>query len=185
LNNDSIESREHILFSAVIGKQDIVQRLKTRPPLIEGFIERERQIGSNGVDLTVKKIGGFVSKGAVAFFNQERVISNIRELQFEQDDWLFLRTGSYKITFNEVINMPTDLVAFARPRSSILRSGASIETAIWDAGYRGRSEALLNIFNTSGLKIKKNARAVQIVFLKLSNPTAEVYKGVFQDENID
>ena len=185
MNNDSIGPREKALFGAILGKQDIVQRLRTRPPLIEGFIDEEKQIGPNGVDLTVNKLAKFVSKGSAAFLNQERVVSNIRELQFQKDGWLSLEQGSYKITFNEIINMPTDLVAFARPRSSILRSGASIETAIWDAGYRGRSEALLSVFNPSGLKIKRNARVVQIVFLKLSNPTAEVYNGVFQGENID
>lgn len=185
MNTDSIRIREKALFGAILGKQDIIQRLRTQPPLIEGLIDEERQIGSNGVDLTVNKLAKFVSKGAAAFFNQERVISNIQELQFQKDGWLSLEQGSYKIMFNEIINMPTDLVAFARPRSSILRSGASIETAIWDAGYRGRSEALLSVFNPSGLKIKKNARVVQIVFLKLSNPTSEVYNGVFQGENID
>lgn len=168
----------------ILGRKDLLKRLKTNPPLIDGLIDKKKQIGTNGIDLTVKKIEKFVSKGALDLTNNERVISKTQKLVFNNEGWIHVLKGAYKIVFNEVINMPCDLVAFAKPRSSLLRSGASLETAIWDAGYRGRSEALLNVHNPFGLKIKRNARITQIVFLKLSNPNNKAYNGIFQGENL-
>src|SRR3989442_11332336 len=42
----------------------------------------------------------------------------------------------------------------ALPISSLLRVGCNVETAVWDAGYRGRSEALMTVVNPAGLDRK-------------------------------
>ena len=75
-------------------------------------------------------------------------------------------------------------MALARPRSSLLRCGVSVGTAVWDAGYSGRSQSLLVVYNTRGFRVQKNARIVQLVFLWLSRETTG-YQGVYQHENID
>lgn len=79
--------------------------------------------------------------------------------------------------------MPLDVMAFGRPRSSVLRCGASIHTGIWDAGYRGRSEALLLIHSTSGLRLAVGARVVQVVFVRLDGVT-HAYAGAYQGESL-
>jgi len=151
---------------------------------VEDFVNARKQIGPNGVDLTVERLEEFETEGALDFTNEERMISKTKAVKLDEDGWTHIAKGSYKVVFNEVINMPNDLIAVARPRSSLLRSGASVETAVWDAGYRGRSVALLNVFNPFGLRIKRGARIAQIVFLKLLHPTREAYGGVYQMENI-
>jgi dUTP pyrophosphatase len=74
-------------------------------------------------------------------------------------------------------------MALARPRSSLLRCGVTIETAVWDAGYSGRSQALLVVHNPSGFHLQKNARVLQLVFFRLTGET-EGYQGKYQRENI-
>ena len=88
------------------------------------------------------------------------------------------------ITFNEIVNLPLDVMALGRPRSSLLRSGVSIHTAVWDAGYRGRSQALLVVYNHAGFRVQKNARLMQMVFIRMAQPASEGYQGRFLGENI-
>ncbi|MEZ4496947.1 MAG: deoxyuridine 5'-triphosphate nucleotidohydrolase, partial [Thermomicrobiales bacterium] len=69
------------------------------------------------------------------------------------------------------------------PRSSIARSGAAIHTAVWDAGYSGRSTSLLHVINPDGLRLQRNARVTQLVFMTLSETTEHGYAGIYQNEN--
>ncbi|HLB27762.1 MAG TPA: deoxyuridine 5'-triphosphate nucleotidohydrolase, partial [Dehalococcoidales bacterium] len=70
-----------------------------------------------------------------------------------------------------------------RPRSSLLRCGVTVNTAVWDAGYSGRSQSLLVVYNPLGFRLQKDARVVQLVFFRLTGET-EGYKGAYQGENI-
>ena len=74
-------------------------------------------------------------------------------------------------------------MALGRPRSSLLRCAVSVGTAVWDAGYEGRSQALLMVYNRYGFRLKRNARLMQLVFFRLTGET-EGYTGLFQGENI-
>ncbi len=78
-----------------------------------------------------------------------------------------------------------NLAAIAKPRSSLIRcGGATLETAVWDAGYRGgRSESMLVVYNPAGFKLKKNARIMQLLFYTLNTEVEEGYSGVYQNEN--
>ncbi|MCX6005488.1 MAG: deoxyuridine 5'-triphosphate nucleotidohydrolase, partial [Chloroflexi bacterium] len=91
--------------------------------------------------------------------------------------------GAYLVTFNEVVNLPVDIMALARPRSSLNRCGVSIHSAVWDAGYSGRSQSLLVVYNTHGFRLHKNARILQLVFFSLSRGVAQGYSGKYQNEN--
>jgi len=64
-----------------------------------------------------------------------------------------------------------------------VRAGATVLTAVWDAGYTGRSEVGLVVYNERGIWLKKNARIMQLIFLKLSGKT-EGYAGIYNFENI-
>jgi len=75
------------------------------------------------------------------------------------------------------------VMALAAHRSSLLRCGVTVGTAVWDAGYEGRSQSLLVVHNPLGFRLQKNARIIQLVFFQLSQET-ERYKGKYQGENI-
>ncbi|OFV68628.1 MAG: deoxyuridine 5'-triphosphate nucleotidohydrolase [Candidatus Syntrophoarchaeum caldarius] len=153
--------------------------------LVENMIDPELQIQPNGVDLTLMAVEKIVDSGSVDFDNSDRRISKSVRLFFDEDDWIMLESGAYKVIFNEIVTIPLDYMAIAFPRSSLLRCGATIETAVWDAGYRGRSEALLLVMNPAGLRLKRDARILQMVFLKLQDEVREdeAYKGIYQFEN--
>ena len=152
--------------------------------LVESMIDPETQTQMCGVELTLQKIERFLTAGAVAFDNKERKLPETELVNFDEMGWIELTAGSYLVTFNEIVNIPKDVAAMARARSTLLRCGATLETALWDPGYRGRSQSLLVVYNPQGLKLKKNARLMQLVFLRLENEAEKLYSGKYQGENI-
>ena len=152
--------------------------------LVESMIDPVVQTQMCGIELTLQRVERFLSAGALAYDNKERQLPKIEPLEFDESDWIMLEQGSYLVTFNEIVSIPKDIAALARPRSSLLRSGATLETAVWDPGYRGRSQSLLVVYNPQGLRLKKNARLMQLVFFRLGKATDKTYSGVYQNENI-
>jgi dUTP pyrophosphatase len=104
-------------------------------------------------------------------------------LTFDKNGFIRLTPGIYSITYNEIVNLPKNVMALATPRSSLLRCGVTVNTAVWDAGYSGRSESLLVVYNPDGFELQKDARVVQLVFFRLSGET-DGYNGTYQRENI-
>lgn len=153
--------------------------------LVEGAVDAASQTQVNGLELTVARVEAFYGPGRIGFDNADRALPLYKELEWGRDGWLYLREGCYKIVFNEVVAIPKDMCAIARPRSSLLRMGATVETAVWDAGYRGCSEALLIIHNPAGFYIRKDARVVQLVFMRLENAVSQGYAGRYMNENIN
>ena len=170
-------------MSAVLPKQEIQHLLSQTPPLLEGMVNADEQVQPNGVDITLRQIAMFSSAGRIGTSNLERQLSNTSPLVFDGLGDMELMAGAYLVTFNEVVNLPPDVMAIGQTRSSLLRCGVSINNAIWDAGYSGRSQALLVVFNPYGFRLKKDARLLQLVFFRLTTATESVYKGMFQGEN--
>lgn len=166
---------------AVLSASEIRALVRTDPPLLERFIELETQLQPNGFDLTLEQVARFVGAGRMDFSNAERRLAETVPLQFE-GEWLFLEPGAYKVQFHELLHLPRDIIALGAPRTSLLRSGVTVETGFWDAGFEGISEALLVVFNTAGFYLKREARLMQLVFLKLSEPASSGYRGVYAAE---
>ena len=168
----------------MLSREEILKLLKGRPPLVEGVIDPTNQVQPNGIDLTLRDIASYTTPGTMPETNDGRILSGTNPLPFEADGGVTLSPGCYLITHNEVVNLPNNLMALARPRSSLLRCGVSVHTAVWDAGYSGRSQSLLVVYNQSGFRLYKNARVIQMVFFYLNQAVTEGYKGMFQGENI-
>jgi dUTP pyrophosphatase len=167
----------------VLAKDEIKRLILEKPPLIEDYINLEEQLQPNGFDLTLRSVSNLMNQGHITTDNSRRVISELKPLEFAKDDMLELKPGSYLITLNEIVHLPKNIMALAKPRSSLLRCGVAIHNAVWDAGYSGRSQSLLVVYNPNGFFVQKNARVNQLVFFKLDDET-EGYQGKYQGENI-
>jgi dUTP pyrophosphatase len=171
-------------MAAVLSRQDIHRLLQKKPPLIEGCINLEQQMQPNGVDLTLREIALLQSSGRIATEDSQRLVSELAPLVFDGLGFIDLVPGAYIITYNEIVHLPKNIMALARPRSSLLRCGVTINTAVWDAGYSGRSQSLMVVYNPRGFRLQRNARIAQLIFLRLSKKT-EGYQGAYQGENIE
>jgi dUTP pyrophosphatase len=169
---------------AVLSKEHIAQLLEDNPSLIEGYIDIGEQLQPNGFDLTLRQVSHLESKGCIAANNKQRKVSDLSPLIFNNKGFLDLKEGIYSITFNEIVNLPKNVMALGKPRSSLLRCGVTIGTAVWDAGYSGRSESLLVVYHTKGFHLQRNARVMQLVFFELCDHTTG-YNGTYQRENLD
>ena len=167
----------------MLNSKEIMRLIETQQ-LITGYIDLEKQIQPSGFDLSIAEVHAYAGGGSVDFSNEERRIAPTTSLEPDADLWYTLPQGCYIIIYNEVVKMPLDLVAIARTRSTILRNGAAIETAVWDPGYHGRSSSLLVVHNPSGIKLKRNARIAQLIFFR-TDEVDEGYSGVYQHERIE
>ncbi len=170
-------------MAAILSKPDIQRLLKQEPPLIEDYINLGEQVQPNGIDLTLREVALLQSSGKIAVKDNQRLVSDVAPLVFDGLNFIDLMPGAYIVTYNEIIHLPKNVMALATPRSSLLRCGVTINTAVWDAGYSGRSQSLMVVYNPQGFRLQRNARIVQLVFLQLSQET-EGYQGAYQGENI-
>ncbi len=168
---------------SVLAASEIQRRISAEPPLLKDYLDLDAQVQPNGFDLTLRAVAVTQTPGTIAVSNRERVIPPPSPLIFDGLGYIDLPAGAYHITFNEVVNLPPDLMAIARTRSSLLRSGVVVHSAVWDAGYNGRSESLMVVYNPQGIRLQKDARIVQLVFFQLTGETRG-YDGTYQGENI-
>ena len=171
-------------MSAVLSRHDIYRLLEQEPPLIEGYINLNEQVQPNGIDLTLREIALLESSGKITTKETDRQLPNLAPLAFDGLGFIDLMPGVYSITYNESVHLPRNGMALARPRSSLLRCGVTVGTAVWDAGYCGSSQSLMVVYNSRGFRLQRNARIVQLIFLWLTRET-EGYQGAYQGENID
>jgi dUTP pyrophosphatase len=168
----------------MLNRQEIEGLIKEKG-LITDYLNLDIQLTPNGFDLTIASVFEFIDAGALDFSNKERLIPQTKEIYPEKKSpedkfgWWNLKRGAYKIRTNEVISLPEDLVAIAFPRSSLLRMGAFTQTGAWDAGFRGKSEFILVVDNPQGLRLKQNARVVQLIFARINETIG--YQGIYQE----
>jgi dUTP pyrophosphatase len=164
----------------MLNAKEIRQLIETCE-LISDYVNLDKQLQPAGFDLSLSQVHAYRDGGSVDFSNDERVIASTEPVELDEDGWYFLPQGCYQIVYNEVVSMPLDIVAIARSRSTVLRNGATVETAVWDPGYRGRSSSLLVVHNPYGIRLKKDARVTQLIFYRIQK-TRDSYTGIYQDE---
>ncbi|MFX1566247.1 MAG: deoxyuridine 5'-triphosphate nucleotidohydrolase [Promethearchaeota archaeon] len=164
----------------VVDRKTLLTLIETQQ-LVTNMCDQEVQVSPNGVELTLHKVFTFKEAGLVDFSNKQRRIPVYDELPLQQDQYK-LKPGTYLVMYNETVRIPRDMIAIGRPRSSLLRSGVTVESAVWDAGYEGRSRGLLTVYNPHGFIMKPNARLLHLVFFKLLQET-QPYVGAYQGEH--
>lgn len=165
---------------AVLSGEEI-RKLILEEGLIRDYIDLEMQIQPNGFDCTLRSVYRLRGCGRVDFDNSRRKLPELEEIKFRE--WVYLPKGVYRVKLNEIVKLGRDIMAIARPRSTLVRCGVNVLTAVWDAGYEGRSEVSIAVHNDYGIWLSRNARIVQLVFIRLSSLARE-YEGLYMGENI-
>jgi dUTP pyrophosphatase len=136
-----------------------------------------------GFDLTVHSVARFAGTGRLDLKNTQRKLPEVEEIPWPEGGApILLAPGGYLVTYNEEIAVPPDCAGLVLPRSSLMRCGATLHSALWDPGYRGRGQGLLAVFNE--LALYPNARIGQFVLLGLDTLPEALYEGQYQGENL-
>ena len=143
----------------------------------------DEQIQPNGVDLTLETVSEQREPGRIGRDGKE--IGDRRELETEQvaDDapeTYYLTPGGYVVQYAETVRIPEGHVGYIYPRSSLLRNSCMLNTAVWDAGYEGKGEGLLEVHHD--IELERGARIAQLVLAEADHDGT--YDGSYQGENV-
>ncbi|MBY9001062.1 MAG: deoxyuridine 5'-triphosphate nucleotidohydrolase [Candidatus Heimdallarchaeota archaeon] len=147
--------------------------------IIKDFIDSDLQTQIAGFDLTIQDIMKLSDGGIIDFDNSNRKIPDHEVIEPIENKWK-LKPGGYLVKYNEIVVVPLDAVGIVLPRSSLMRSGGTLCSAVWDPGYKGRGIGLLITF--AEITFHKSARIAQIMFIKTQKETEEGYSGKYQNE---
>ena len=144
----------------------------------------DEQVQPNGVDLTLEAVYEQREPGRIA--RDDKEIGDRRELETEQvaDDApeaYYLTEGGYVVRYAETVSIPDGHVGYIYPRSSLLRNSCMLDTAVWDAGYTGKGEGLLEVHHD--IEIERGARIAQLVLATADHD--DTYDGSYQGENVE
>ncbi len=163
----------------MLSGEELRAALAARPPLVED-IDIAAQLQPCGIDLRVALVHRLSSAGVLG--TDAREPASREEVAADDDGWWDLPPGAFVIGYRERVNLPNDVMALAQPRSSLLRSGVAIHSAVWDAGYSGRGEGLLAVMDPHGYRLQRGARVLQLVFYRLAVPASAGYRGRYLGE---
>jgi dUTP pyrophosphatase len=144
---------------------------------------RDDQVQPNGVDLTLDRVFEQREPGRIGRDGKEVGDRSVVEAEQYADDapgTYYLEAGSYVVRYGERIHVPEGHVGFVYPRSSLMRNSCMLNTAVWDAGYEGRGEGLLQVHHD--VELESGARIAQFV-LAAAEHVGE-YDGSYQNENL-
>jgi dUTP pyrophosphatase len=137
----------------------------------------DAQVQPNGVDLTLDTVFEQTSTGRIE--RDDKTIGDRREL--DPTEGIFhLEPGGYIVRYADHISIPDDHIGFLYPRSSLLRNSCMLDTAVWDAGYEGRGEGLLEVYHD--IELETGARIAQLVLAEAAHE--QRYDGSYQGENL-
>lgn len=138
------------------------------------------QLDCSGIKLTLAEVYKPLGPGTIDL--DSKSIPNYETIQADDKGYYRLGLGSYIIRYGEYVKIPEDAIALAIPRSTLIRSGAMLFTAVWDPGYEGRGFGLLIVYNPHGLIIRRGAQVAQLVFIRMSEPSMLKYRGTYYKE---
>lgn len=152
----------------------------------------DEQIQPNGVDLRLDTIleqntSGRIGIGEKTIGEREPVatveesIANSSDTDDVDGDTYVLDPGGYVAQYVETVSIPDGHIGFVLPRSSLMRNSCMLNTAVWDAGYTGRGEGLLQVHHT--IEIERGARIAQLILAQADHEG--LYDGSYQGERVD
>jgi dUTP pyrophosphatase len=142
----------------------------------------DTQVQPNGVDLTLDAIYEQDRRGRIV--RGDTHIGSRREVYFESvegREQVYLGTGGYVVQYAETVHIPEGHVGFIYPRSSLMRNSCMLNTAVWDAGYEGKGEGLLQVHHF--IEVERGARIAQLVLAEANHEGT--YDGSYQGERVE
>ena len=138
---------------------------------------RPAQVQPNGVDL---RLGAVFEQTAPGRIGRDGAAIGARREIDPIDGVYRLSPGGYVVQYADRVRIPEGNVGFLYPRSSLLRNSCMLDTAVWDAGYEGRGEGLLEVHH--GIELERDARIAQLVLAEANHESE--YDGAYQGENV-
>ena len=94
-----------------------------------------------------------------------------------------LKYGDFKLASSlELFNMPDNLLAYVKDKSSWARKGLCVQNTVIEPGWKGYLTLELTNHSKNELTIKSGSPIAQIIFHELKEPTELPYNGKYQNQ---
>ena len=164
----------------MIGTKELLKLVKEKK-LVENLSERELENPEGaGFDLRAGEI--FRIKEGESFLGAtERFTQDLESIaKYGNEKEITLKPGEYILVKTmEKVNLPEDIVAIFRPRSTLQRSGIGLFTATANPGYRGELTFGMCNLGKSNFRLEMGARFVHILFFSTTE-NVSAYRGQWQ-----
>ena len=144
--------------------------------LIKLFSEFKELVQPSGIDLALDEI--FVQKSEGSLIDNEKNLPDIEPL--EGPIYTLKPHTAYLATIDRKIKIPKGYAMLYRPRSTLLRSFVSVQTAVGDPGFYGTLMFMIYNHGEFDYKIKKGDRIAQGVVFEVDG--SGEYSGSYQEE---
>ena len=164
----------------MIGTNELLKLIKEKK-LIENLSERELTNPEGaGFDLRVGEV--FKIKEGDAFLGEtERFTPDVESVaQYDNKKEIVLNPGDFVLVKTmEKVNLPKDVAAIFRPRSTLQRSGIGLFTATANPGYSGELTFGMCNLGKNNFRLEMGARIAHILFFRTSE-NFSAYRGQWQ-----
>lgn len=164
----------------MIGTKELLKLVKEQK-LVENLSERELTNPEGaGFDLRVGEV--FRIKEGESFLGvTERSTQDVESAAiYGKDKEFTLKPGEFiLIKTMEKVNLPLNVAAIFRPRSTLQRSGVAMFTATASPGYKGELTFGMCNLGKGSFRFEMGARVVHILFFDTSENFSE-YRGQWQ-----
>jgi len=144
--------------------------------LIKLFPDFKELVQPSGIDLPLDEI--FVQKSGGALIDNEKNLPDIEAI--EGPIYRLKPHTAYLATINRKIKIPKGYTMLYLPRSTLLRSFVSVQTAVGDPGFYGTLMFMIYNHGEFDYKIKKGDRIAQGVVFEVDG--SGEYSGSYQEE---
>ena len=166
--------------------EDHVTKDMVKKPLVEYIGEDQiEMIEGTTVDLRLGAI--YRPVGGARLMRDSRVtpeIEKVLDIEDSPDGIFKISNGEYLLFQTiEQVNMPEDMFAYIRPRTTLIRSGIPLETAFISPNYQGRLTVGMKHQGAGEVEIQMGFRILCIAFFPIDGK-AVPYRGVWQGDRV-
>lgn len=149
----------------------------------------EKDYQPNGLDLRLGAVYSLDATEMCGIFDGEKRNASLIEIPMGYNrsypnGWVFAPHKPYIVEVQEQISIGDNNAQLYLPRSTLLRNGVTVETAVGDLGYNGKLQFLLVNHRNNGYYLEKGERFVQLVDFDVKGGS-ESYDGDYQEPEWD
>jgi dUTP pyrophosphatase len=166
--------------------EDHITGKNVMKPLVE-YLGSDQIDGIEGTTVDLRLGAVYKPVGKACLMRDSRVTPEIDRLMDITDtpDGVFtIKPGEYLLFQTiEQINLPANLFAYIRPRTTLIRSGIPLETAFVSPNYQGRLTVGMKHQGLMDVEIQMGFRILCIAFFPIEG-NAVPYRGVWQGDRV-
>lgn len=174
------------MITAGVEVEDPESGRAIRKPLIEGLGQDQIE-GIEGTTADLRLGAVYRPVGKARLMRGTRVTPKIEKVMdiAESPDGVYRISGGEYLLFQTVeqVNLPRDLFAYIRPRTTLIRSGIPLETAFISPNYQGRLTVGMKHQGANDVEIQMGFRILCIAFFPIEGE-AVPYRGVWQGDRV-